>query len=362
LNGAPTLPKFNEAAIAAAVYHPAEPKVSLPAPACPSPACQPGAANGTDPCCIQETGADEYICDGGDNGLPVHYESGQIAGLEAEDTVVEYRDEEGRRRVKESSQVCVYAPRFGVARSVTEAVSDYNIDKVAGAHDGRTAAGYSHEMVVDEKRKIDAIVDMRARDRLSGLASAQTEGFVSEDVAPATHAKLINAFQDYSFLRTGQLDIREAALFEKLVNAAGEWSYKFEPRVTADAVGGQTLSAKFKAEEAVAVNDQRGPGELRIVKLADREAASPGDVITFSIRVDNLGGRELREIRVLDCLSPRLELIESSVTCEQPGKGSLDGELALSEGDSGGTMLEFRLADPLQGQTGAVITFECRVR
>ena len=60
---------------------------------------------------------DEYICDGGDDGLPVGVRADwRVDGLEQEDTVAHYDTLDGRVVVQPSNRVCIYAPRFAAVR------------------------------------------------------------------------------------------------------------------------------------------------------------------------------------------------------------------------------------------------------
>ncbi|MBX3440955.1 MAG: DUF11 domain-containing protein [Planctomyces sp.] len=348
------IPSVNTAAIAAAVAHAPCPRVHVDLPGCPQDGCQsplPGAVG-----VGFENGRDEYVCDGGDHGLPVHFQRGVVAGLENEDTVATYVDESGRRRVKPSNQVCVYAPRFGVARAVTEAIEDYNVDRALGAHDGVKIAGFTNRTGITERAKIDALSALRTRDRLSGMNSAQQDGEVAYDLKPNTHAKLVNAFQDYAFAPTFTMDIVADPRVIDLMVAANEWSTNQAPRIVAKDLAGQQVSAAFVAEEVVGVEDRRAPGELQLVKLADRGSAKLGDVVSFSLRFSNLGGKPLTDVQVIDNLSPRLELLEETAEWD------LEGELEVVDNGRQGTVITFRLAEPLQGQASGVLTFQCRVR
>lgn len=60
---------------------------------------------------------EECLHDGGDIGLPVGFDrNGQLQGLDPSDTVAEYTDAAGRRRVTCSNRVCICVPRFAVLR------------------------------------------------------------------------------------------------------------------------------------------------------------------------------------------------------------------------------------------------------
>ncbi len=62
---------------------------------------------------------DEYLCDGGDREIPVHYYEDTRQGLDTEDTIAEFTDHKGKQRTSKSNKVCVYAPRFASVRSVS---------------------------------------------------------------------------------------------------------------------------------------------------------------------------------------------------------------------------------------------------
>jgi len=63
--------------------------------------------------------SNEYLCDGGDFGLPVGVRADwTVDGLEQEDAVAHYDTLDGRIVVTPSNRVCVYAPRFAAVRRV----------------------------------------------------------------------------------------------------------------------------------------------------------------------------------------------------------------------------------------------------
>lgn len=343
---------LNDAAIAAAAF-PDCPRIDLPTHSgVGSPWTQPCAAAP----CLQEDGSDEYVCDGGDGGLPVHYESGRMAGLEVEDTVAEFVDSTGERKVLASNRVCVYSPRFGVARAVTEALEGLQVDRATGTHDGVTVAGYINRLPIDEAIETKGPGKIQTRDRLSGLSGGQVDGVVAQDAIPALHSKLVNAFQDYGFLQKDQIDAAHREGVMALVVAANEWSDGPAPRIIAQDLAGQQVESSALAAEYVGIEDRRGPGELRLVKIADKQSAKLGETVKFTIRFDNLGGRELLAVKIIDHLSPRLELIEDSIACDVPAAHE------VVDGEGTGRILQVHLDESLQGGTGGVLTFECRVR
>ncbi|HEX6960289.1 MAG TPA: hypothetical protein VF175_00365, partial [Lacipirellula sp.] len=66
---------------------------------------------------------DEYLCDGGDHGLPVGVRADwSIHGLEQEDTIAHYDTIDGRTIVTPSNKLCIYAPRFAAIRQVVNPI------------------------------------------------------------------------------------------------------------------------------------------------------------------------------------------------------------------------------------------------
>jgi uncharacterized repeat protein (TIGR01451 family) len=95
---------------------------------------------------------------------------------------------------------------------------------------------------------------------------------------------------------------------------------------------------------------------LRIVKLADRDVALPGEIVTFTIRFDNLGDRPVTKVVIVDNLTPRLEYVDDSATLDR------DGRLITEDNGEGSLILRWELDEPLPGRTGGVATFQARVR
>lgn len=308
--------------------------------------------------CAGEAYPDEFICDGGDRGLPFHYEGNVYAGFESEDTIAEYEDHLGEPEVKTSSRVCIYAPRFAAVRTVslpTEGtVSQFasGTDKTLQIHDLNSDMGTTFH---NEYASIDGV---RMRSRASGLGSETDPGVLDQTTVAGVNDKLLNVFQNLTFLSTGRFEQAEAAVLAEHVNAAETWTRLEFPVIAAQTSAGNQVKSTFKPMEVVGLEDWRKTrGDLQIVKLADRKTAVAGDVITFTIRYDNLGDFELKNVRIVDNLTPRLEYIEGSADF-----GDRSGELQTFDNNEGSLMLSFKLNDDLPGHTGGTITFQTRVR
>jgi len=59
---------------------------------------------------------------------------------------------------------------------------------------------------------------------------------------------------------------------------------------------------------------------------------------------------------IVDNLTPRLEYVDDSATCD------LNGHLVTEDNGEGSLVLKWELDEPLAGRTGGVVTFQARVR
>lgn len=301
---------------------------------------------------------DEYICDGGDRGLPVHYDSVGIQGLETEDTVAEFVDHTGKERVKPSSRVCVYAPRFAAVRSVSvpavgEAVSE--LANVAGSTGDRSMRAQTK---IDQSAQQTPTGGLRMRSRSSGLESTSGQGDFASITRLAAHEKLINLFQDIGFLRTGLMEVDDVAAIQQGMQASMAWSREQSPIIAAKLDVPIEGRSDVHAAVITLIDDAKNnePGELRVVKLADKQDAVSGDVIEFVIRFDNLGPNAVSGVRLIDNLTPRLSYIPDSATCTLPG------QLVVTPNGVGSEILIWELENSLEARKGGVITFKARVR
>jgi uncharacterized repeat protein (TIGR01451 family) len=307
------------------------------------------------PVCEPQLWSDEYLCDGGDRGLPVHYHGTEIAGLETEDTVAEYTNHLGEKYVKPSTRVCLYAPQFASVRSSTMPELGLQVDRAVGAHDGRSTAGLQSRHLAHLEQQNDQAVGIDVRSRVSGLDRRLSTDAMSQVAAAVNHVKLVNLFEDRAFFRRVQLDQTQELYLAYGLQSAVEWTRDLSPVIVAVDAGGQEVTANFKVEEYIGV-EEKCPGDLKIIKLADKHVAKPGDVVTFTIHYDNVGERELTRVRIIDNLTPRLEFIEGSADSDR------EGRLDVADNGEGSLVLTFELAEPLPGKSGGTITFQTRVR
>ena len=309
------------------------------------------------PCTTAKLYPDEYLCDGGDRDYPIHYSEDQMLGLESEDAAVEYRDELGNRHVKPSNRVCVYSPRFAAVTAVTQPLEDVGGGRPVQAVASTTGVGLDNREGTFAQHQRDATERLVTRSRGSGLTSGAATDAVDRPIAIHGHVHTTTPALDFAFLRTGLLKQTEEARLAASIQSAVAWTRDQNPVITAKSEQAIVLKGEFKELELVGRENRfNGKGKLRIVKTADKKIAEPGDIVKFSIRYDNIGDIEVREVVIIDNLTPRLEYVNDSATCDR------DGALELEDNGEGSVILRWVLDEPLPGGSGGVVTFQALVR
>lgn len=348
-------------------FHPATPRMPtsgrIPSsvPGLPQQACPPCevtiAAAGPEQALAYP---DEFIYDGGDRDIPVHYDGGVMAGLDTEDTVVEYSDSEGRNRVTPSNRVAVYAPRFGSVRTVSGLGVGTKVDQAAGAVDFAALGGLS------ESRGIDAAVagtpaeGLRMRASASGVDVAVPASQSAQASAAAVNRKVDQGLESRVNTGLGTLemtDIRELSL--QIVDAATSTRRTSQVQTTGSTQATQTY-ATFRPQATIGVEQNRRKGEVFLTKKATPLIAQPGDTVTFTIEFSNIGDLAVSDVRIIDNLTPRLAYTSGTgqITVSTGGGGSL----TVVPNKQGSQMVEFQLDQPLPGGATGTITFEALVQ
>lgn len=355
-NPATVTPASHTTRWATPTFHPAEPRMPTPQQACP-------------PCevTIAEAGPeqalaypDEFLYDGGDRDVPVHYNGGVMEGLDTEDTIVEFKDTHGKKRVTASNRVAVYAPRFGSVRTVSGPGIGTKVDQAAGAVDFAGVGG------LNESRGIEATVagtpaeGLRMRATASGVDVAVPASQSAQASTAAINLKVDQGFESHARTGPGTLemtDIRTLSL--QIVEAATSTLRDAQVQTTGSTQATQTY-ATFRPQVTIGVEDNARKGEIFLTKTATPLIAQPGDTVSFTIQFRNLGDLPVGDVRIIDNLTPRLAYATGTgqITVSTGGGGSL----TVVPNNEGSQMVEFQLDQPLPGGATGTITFDALVR
>ena len=299
---------------------------------------------------------DEYIWDGGDRGGDARVKKDRrVVGLDQEDTVAHYDTLDGRTLVTESNRVPIYAPRFASVR------------KVIGVQIGEQA---------ESAGKIEKLVEPVRQDRVS-VADAmhknvqpvgnrlldqpiqhleRRQGFsVENEQSPRAAILRQLPFEDLSLLQRGIFDQKELPRLAERIAAAEIWVVKEAVQVVLDGEPAHEVQDE-KTPGVTVAYDLLGKPRLRIIKIADRSEANPGEVVRFSLRFDNIGDQTLNNVVVLDNLTTRLEYVPDTQKC------SLKSEFSTEPNDGGSDALRWAIQEPLKVNEGGLIRFHCKVK
>jgi uncharacterized repeat protein (TIGR01451 family) len=335
-----------------ATFTQAEPRKQLPAPSHDNlPQETVGAS------AMAELYPDEYIFDGGDRDIPVHYHGGDRRGLETEDTIAEFTDHTGDSHVRPSNRVAVYAPRFGSVRSVSGTNADVVVNKAAGTHDVSAVGNLHQSEALNQNQLNMPLAGVDSRSRANGVKTSVPAQVTLKADSALSNVKIDQGAEGRSYTNTDTLLQSEVAVLDLQFLPAVEDSSVAGSKTSQNTFQASSVYATFRPQATVGVEDNRKrKGQVRIIKRADRETAQSGDIVTFTIDFRNVGEFEVHDVRIIDNLSPRLIFIEDSA------QTSRSGDVLTAPNGEGSITLTFELDEPLQAQEHGTIVFSARVR
>lgn len=299
---------------------------------------------------------DEYIFDGGDRETRADVlPDWTVRGLEQEDTVAHYDRVDGRTVVVPSNRVPIYAPRFASVRKVYGLEQAQNRERMAGVdvptklnkHDDLLVATTVIQPLQPDTR-LGTKTPVDFRDRNAGL-----EVGVGRHLG-AFHNSFM-PYEDFLYVRLGIYEQSEKPRLTDSIDAALAWTGKQAAQVLVDGKPVATATGDLMPNEAYRYESSPKP-KLRIIKLASKLEALPGDIIDFTLRFDNVGNETVGNVTVLDNLTTRLEFVPNSDQCSLPA----EFKPVLNENDT--YILRWEISDPLEKGQGGIIRFKCKVR
>lgn len=300
--------------------------------------------------------SDEVLCDGGDDGLQaVVVQDGTVAGLEIEDTVAHYKTQDGQTIILPTNEVCIYAPRFGSVRQIRGA----SVNKGRRGPEG--LARNVHLVGADGSRETSTT--LQNLQPLAGISDRppsllrgrQQGGGLENDQGISRASSSESAFTNLQAIRFVLIDNRQQPLVVGGMINAIQWTHDLGLQVAIGHKKAQVVEGDRQAALLYRVEESPEP-RLRVVKIADRASAHPGDTVHFALKYENVGNRPISELTLIDNLTTRLEYVEGSQVSDRPA----DFTSEMNEG--GSLILRWALPQPVEpGQTG-LIQFACRVR
>ena len=152
------------------------------------------------------------------------------------------------------------------------------------------------------------------------------------------------------------LSSEDASLvFDGAVAAQG-WSAEQGVAVSTDLVNAFSNAYIEGAATIYQIKDDTKTSKLRVVKVANKDAARPGELVEFTLRFENIGDELIGNVTILDSLSPRLRYVDGTA------QSSVSADLVASLNEQGALVLRWEITDPLKPKEFGVVRFICKVQ
>ncbi|MBX7165504.1 MAG: DUF11 domain-containing protein [Pirellulales bacterium] len=359
---------------------PAAPGQALPGPpgvVCPAPGCGPNCGPPGCPCgdCgesprpLSACGCqwrppgfgcpwpeDEYLCDGGDENIPVTIGADwSVEGLDAEDTVAHFDTLDGDRVVEPSNKVCIYAPRFAAVRTVTNLNANEHIAGPVGVEQPEQLGRQDEVQIATTRLQTQTPLPQNGLGRATAYVTDVQDGIVAQTLKAKALQDALLPYEDFLIVRQGLYSQAEEARLAEAHDAAITWSHDQAVQVILDEQKAVAETQVEQAETVYTVDTPTG-GRLRLIKVASTDTALPGDIIDFTIRFDNVGPAPIGNVTIIDHLTTRLEYMAGSA------QSSVEAEFLSEYNRSQSLTLRWEIIQPLEPGQGGLVRFKCRVR
>lgn len=299
----------------------------------------------------------EYLCDGGDHGLPVRVdEDWTIHGLETEDTVAHFDTLDGRRKVQPSNCVCIYAPRFGSVRQIVAPIVNEQIDGLGGLNQPVELVRFDERVEPTTTLQNIPLQAGVARRRAVAITGKTAAGPFSSVVRLEAVQDALAPYENCTVIRSGMYQQSEKPFLAKGMQAAVKWTHNQGVDVLVDNQAANEVVRDSSAEAVYTYEDVPGCPMLRVIKVASTPAAAPGETVDFTIRFDNLGTETVGNVTIIDSLTTRLEYVPESA------QASLAVDFSTAPNDAGSLVLRWEVADPIRPGEGGIVRFRALVR
>jgi len=300
---------------------------------------------------------DEYVCDGGDDDVPVLVEPDwSVRGLDIEDTVVHFDTLNGRTLIEPSNKVCVYAPRFGAVRKVIGYIGHEQWESAGDVDKAQRLVSQEELIPVTDLEQPVQPVRAVGEKRVSVFLDPAAARVAVADQGLVEYADRFKAYENFQLIRFGTLDDLEKPWLAKHIDAAAAWTEKQAVQVVVDNTYAIEQSNTQQLGQTYQFIIPPGKHRLRVVKVASQKDARPGEIIEFTIRFDNQGDQPIGNVTVIDNLSPRLEFLDGTAQC------SVEANFFAQPNEAGSQALRWEIIPPLKIGEGGVARFQCRVR
>jgi len=248
------------------------------------------------------------LFDGGDTRAPAGFNrEGKLKGVDPTDTVAEYMDSKGNKRLAVSNRVGLCVPRFIV----------FHGEMIVASSTVRTS--------------VNNTIGQQATNGANGQVALQQQGQLQRTDGVNTLLRLSSLFHMSGTSVTGRVQGVEIKTITRYTESVG-----------AICLGPMTPEA--------------ADGPLHIIKWPDKECVNVGDIVTFYLKYSNTGGQPITNVVVSDSLTQRLEYVKGSTKTDR------DATFTMEPNEVGSTVLRWQITGALQPRDHGIISFQVRVR
>jgi uncharacterized repeat protein (TIGR01451 family) len=247
------------------------------------------------------------IYDGGDSGPPAGFDRfGKLKGLDPTDTMAEYTDSRGKKKLAVSNRIGLCVPRFII----------FKTELMLASQEVRLAANHA--------------VAMAAPSASVGQFGLKEDSRQQHPESINTQMKLSGTFNTLGTSVTGRV---QGLQIKATLRTTG----------SVDVVTGPTPK-------------EPADGPLLIIKWPDKACVNVGEIVTFYLKYSNTGDQPITGVVVSDSLAARLEYVKGSTRADR------DALFTTQPNEAGSTLLRWEFTGALQKREHGLITFQVRVR
>ncbi|MBR4104222.1 MAG: DUF11 domain-containing protein, partial [Thermoguttaceae bacterium] len=299
----------------------------------------------------------EYVVTGGDSkGEMYSREDWSVENLDKEDSVAHFDTVDGRILSEPTNRLFLYSPRFGAARQVIGPIAGESRVMLESANTTTQTVQKDGVQTVDART---AETKPLGASQNAGVASAESLAaptigtsrvmLMEADAQLRLHALLTSATVD-------DLATNDASLMLEGALAAQGWSGEQKVAVALDTANAFSNTYLEGAGTIYSVKDDTKTSKLRVIKIANKDAARPGELVEFTLRFENIGDEPIGNVTILDNLSARLAYVDNTA------KSSVPAEFLAELNEQGSLNLRWEITEPLEPKEFGVVRFICKVR
>lgn len=246
------------------------------------------------------------IWDGGDSGAPAGFVGKKLKGVDSTDTMAEYTDSKGNKKLAVSNRVGLCIPRFVIFKG------EYSL------------------AMQTTRQSLDSALTLKT-------PAAATGQIALKEQSQQAHAEALGG------------KVRLHGTYHSLSTAV-------VGRMQGLAIKSNLRSAEEVKSTLTGAPPEPEDGPLRIIKWPDKTAVNVGDIVVFYLKYSNTGGQPITDVVVTDSLAARFEYVKGSTKTDR------DATFTMQVNEVGSSLLRWEFTSPLQPREHGLISFEVRVR